>query len=161
VLHQGKGGNFEKTVDEALADVNLNQWAQTADVKIQGHVDVLKQEVGLTDADIVELPTWFEDLGVDEKVAWNVGTVNMRMLGNIADIAKPFGPLINGKDAFEEYINAELGTAKNQLGSDGQGLKVYFTDDWYYHEALGEVHCATNESAPTPFDAARWWESGK
>ncbi|MBK7580108.1 MAG: hypothetical protein IPI67_07860 [Myxococcales bacterium] len=160
-LHQGTGGNFEKTIDEALADTQLVQWSQTADAKIQGYIDIMKAETGITDADIIEIPTWFEDLGVNEKVAWNPGMVNMRMLGNIADVAKPFGPDIGGKDPFEEDMLARVGSPASELGSDGQGLKIFFTDDWYYHEALGEVHCATNESAPAPFAPSFWWESGK
>lgn len=164
VLHQGLpayGGDFEKSVDEALADTKLVQWSQLADTKIQGHIDQMKAETGLTDADIIELPTWFEDLGTNEKVAWNVGMVNMRMLGNVADIAKPFGPDIGGKDPFEEDVRARLGTPASGLGSDGQGLKIFFTDNWVYHASLGEVHCATNESAPAPFASSFWWESGK
>jgi protein-arginine deiminase len=160
-IHPGTGGNFEKTIDETLADTQLVQWSQTADAKIQGLIDVMKAETGITDADIIEIPTWFEDLGVNEKVAWNPGMVNMRMLGNFADVAKPFGPDIGGKDPFEEDMLARLGTPASELGSDGQGLKISFTDDWYYHEALGEVHCATNVSAPAPFAPSFWWESGK
>ena len=152
-LHSGTGANFEKTVSAALADTQLMQWSQLADTKIQGHIEIMKAETGITDADIIEIPTWFEDLGNNEKVAWNPGMVNMRLLGNVADIAKPFGPDIGGKDPFEEDIRARLGTPASQLGSDGQGLKIFFTDDWFYHEALGEVHCATNESAPAPYAA--------
>jgi len=164
VLHQGLpsgGGDFEKSVDEALADTQLMQWSQVAEAKIQGHIDQLKAETGLTDADIIDMPTWFEDLGSNEKVAWNVGTVNMRMLGDVADIAKPFGPDIGGSDPFEVYIRSVLEGPTNQLGSQGQGLQVHFTDDWVYHVSLGEVHCATNASAAAPFAAGFWWESGK
>lgn len=160
VLHAGKGGTFEMTVDEALANVELNQWSQTAQVKIQGHIDVMKAETGITDADIIEMPTWFEDLASNEKVAWNPGTVNMRMLGDVADIPKPFGPKIGGVDPFEADLKERLGTPASGLGSDGQGLDVYFTDDWYYHEALGEVHCGTNESAAASPNAS-WWEAVK
>ena len=87
--------------------------------------------------------------------------VNMRMLGNVASIAKPIGTDVGGKDPFEEDIFARLGGPSSQLGSDGQGLKVFDTDDWSYHDALGEVHCATNESAPAPFAAGFWWETAK
>jgi protein-arginine deiminase len=159
VIHAGKGGFFEMTIDEALTQPDLATWQQQSWVKVQGHIDTLKTETGLTDDEIVGIPTWFEDLASNEKVAWNPGMVNMRMLGNVADIPKPFGPIIGGTDPFETYVKDELGTAKNALGSEGQGLNVFFTDDWYYHEALGEVHCATNESAPTEVPA--WWESGK
>ncbi len=159
VIHQGKSSGYAKSVDEALADTNLMTWAQESDVKIQGHIDTVKTEVGLTDEEIIGIPTWFEDLGANSKVAWNPGMVNMRMLGDVADIAKPFGPAVSGNDKFEEYIMTELGSPKNQLGSDGQGLNVHFTDDWYYHVAEGEVHCGTNESAAGI--PGIWWESGK
>ncbi|MBK8999668.1 MAG: hypothetical protein IPM35_28460 [Myxococcales bacterium] len=59
VLHQGLpsgGGDFEKSVDETLADTQLSQWSQVADTKIQGHIDQMKAETGLTDADIIESP---------------------------------------------------------------------------------------------------------
>jgi protein-arginine deiminase len=161
VLHAGRGGNFEKTIDQALADPDLTAWSQTADVKILGHIETMKAETGLTDADIIMIPTWFEDLGVMELVAWNPGMVNMRMLGNVASVAKPFGPLIGGADPFEADFLARLGGPESQLGSDGQGLKIFFTDDWYYHEALGEVHCGTNESAVPHAGKDNWWESGR
>lgn len=161
VLHQGKGGFFEMTVDQALSEPDLNSWAQEAEVKIQGHIDVVKTETGLTDDEIIEIPTWFEDLAFQELVAWNPGMVNMRMMGNVADVAKPFGPQINGQDPFEQDILARLGSPDNQLGSDGQGLKIFFTDDWYYHNALGEVHCGTNQSAPAQTVEGLWWESGR
>lgn len=161
ILHKGKGGGFQKTVDECLADTDLNEWSQVAEVKIQGHIDTLKMETGLTDDEIIGIPTWFEDLGIDEKVAWNPGMVNMRMIGDRADVPKPFGPVIDGKDPFEEDLFTRLGSSMHGLGADGMGLEIFFTDDWYYHAALGEVHCGTNESAPAPFASAFWWESGK
>jgi protein-arginine deiminase len=161
MLHAGKGA-FAMTVDEALADTDLNEWSQLAEVKIQGHIDIMKAETGLTDDEIVAIPTWFEELGSNEKVAWNPGMVNMRILGNVASIAKPFGPKIDGKDPFEEDILARLGSPMNGIGRDGQGLEVHFTDDWYYHVALGEVHCGTNETAPVyQQEGFAWWESGK
>jgi protein-arginine deiminase len=161
-LHSGKGGFFEQTVDEALTDPDLASWSQKSEVKIQGHIDTMKAETGITDAEIIQIPTWFEDLAVNELVAWNPGMVNMRMLGNVADIPKPFGPQISGQDPFEADLLARLGGPESQLGSDGQGLKIVFTDGWYYHAALGEVHCGTNASSPAPFvDAFKWWESGR
>lgn len=50
--------------------------------------------------------------------------------------AKQFGPLVEGKDLFEEKTQAEL--AKS-------GYQAHFIDDFVtYHLAGGEVHCATN-----------------
>jgi protein-arginine deiminase len=162
VIHAGKGGFFEMSIDEALTDPDLAAWSQTSHTKILGHIDTMKAETGLTDAEIIEIPTWFEDLAFNELVAWNPGMVNMRMLGNVADVPKPFGPMINGADPFETDLQGRLGGPESQLGSDGQGLQVLFTDGWYYHSALGEVHCGTNASSPAPFVGNfKWWESGK
>ena len=160
VIHQGKGGFFEMTVSQALADTDLNAWAQEAESKILGHIETMKAETQITDAEIIYIPTYFEDLGFQELVAWNPGMVNMRTMGNAASVPKPFGPLIAGADPFEQDLLARLGGPESQLGSDGQGLKIYFTDGWYYHSALGEVHCGTNQSQP-PGSGSAWWESGK
>jgi protein-arginine deiminase len=159
-LHSGKGGVFEKTIDAILADEDLLEWSQAAGVKVDDHVATLKTETGVTDADIIYIPTFFEDLG-DGKVAWNPGMVNMRLMGRVASIPKPFGPKIDAKDPFEKDLEERLGTPASGLGKDGQGLQVFFTDDWLYHANLGEVHCGTNEASNPPTEGGNWWESGK
>lgn len=63
-------------------------------------------------------------------------------------IPKPFGPVVGGKDLFEEDLKSKLTPL---------GLTVRFLDDWFeYHIALGEVHCGTN-TLRTP-KTAKWWE---
>lgn len=162
-LHNGKGGFFEQTINEILTDQDLLEWSQTAGAKVDDHVATMKAETGVTDADIIYIPTFFEDLATNELVAWNPGMVNMRMLGKVASIAKPFGPKIDNVDPFEKDIQDRLGTPASGLGKDGQGLQVFFTDDWNYHVSLGEVHCGTNEASNPPVAEAgkNWWESGK
>jgi protein-arginine deiminase len=160
-LHNGRGGFFEMTIDEILTNQDLLEWSQVAGTKVDDHVATMKLETGLTDADIIYIPTFFEDLASNEKVAWNPGMVNMRMLGKVASIAKPFGPKIDGVDPFETDIQARLGTPASGLGKDGQGLQIFFTDDWNYHVSLGEVHCGTNEASNPPVEGGQWWESGK
>jgi hypothetical protein len=124
-------------------------------------VATMMAETGITAADIIYIPTFFEDLASNEKVAWNPGMVNMRLLGKVASIAKPFGPKIDGKDPFETDVQERLGTPASGLGKDGQGLQIFFTDDWNYHVSLGEVHCGTNEASNPPLEGGKWWESGK
>jgi hypothetical protein len=40
------------------------------------------------------------------------------------------------------------------------GVTVHFVDDWFYHSALGEAHCATNavRELPEANDVKRWWD---
>ena len=77
--------HFQKTVAATLADPDLAEWSQKAELKIQGHIDTMKAETGLTDDEIIPIPTYFEDLGGGNiLVAWNPGMVNMRLIGDRA-----------------------------------------------------------------------------
>ena len=154
--------DFERTIDQALADEDIMAWSNAAQSEIDGMLADLRAEVGLTDDEIIYIPVLFEDLGGNAKVAWNPGTVNMLVFGDYAVIPKPFGPQIGGSDIFEKDLLDRLGTPMNALGRDGQGMKVYFTDDWYtYHILLGEVHCGSNPEAPAPYSNVKWWETGR
>jgi hypothetical protein len=60
---------------------------------------------------------------------------------------------------FEDDLKKRLGTAANKVGKEGNGLKVYFADDWdVYHILDGEVHCGSNPEAGAPFLDKKWWE---
>ncbi len=73
--------------------------------------------------------------------------VNHLVLGENSIVPKPFGPLINGKCAFEKSFEEAL-----------PERNIYFIDDWYsYHEMLGEIHCGTN-TRREPFKSKKWWE---
>ncbi|KAI1916382.1 hypothetical protein LOZ61_001036 [Ophidiomyces ophidiicola] len=48
---------------------------------------------------------------------------------------KPFGPVINGRDIFEESLQRIYGSV---------GSEVDFLDDYMYHILGGEIHCGTN-----------------
>jgi protein-arginine deiminase len=70
--------------------------------------------------------------------------------------------MIGGVDIFKQDLIDRLGSPQNQLGKDGQGLKVNFADDWeVYHILEGEVHCGSNVEASAPFADVRWWETGR
>ena len=112
----------------------------------------LKNGLGLSDNDFVEIPALFWDgdqyISGDQIVANIPGMVNMLVVGNRAIIAKPFGPLDNGTNIFEDYVESELGSI---------GISVNFVDDWdTYHRNDGEIHCGTNVKR-TPHNT-NWWE---
>ncbi|APR87870.1 Protein-arginine deiminase type III [Minicystis rosea] len=151
----------ETSIDDALADTDLMGWSQEAQAEIDAVVAQLKDEIGLADDEIIEIPTIYEEIA-GGKVAWNPGLVNMLVMGNVIAPPDPFGPVIDGVDIFKKEMTARLGTDANALGSDGKGLQITFVDDWtYYHILDGEVHCGSNPEASAPFSSVKWWETGR
>lgn len=66
-------------------------------------------------------------------------------------IPKPFGPVLNGVDQFEEDVRKKL----TPLGYTTSQIR--FVDDFNsYHILDGEIHCGTN-SKRKPHTTA-WWE---
>lgn len=121
--------------------------------KMNANREKLTSDLGLTDADILEVPILFHPsdvyglpkLYVDSLTA---GVVNMLVINGHCVIPKPFGPVVAGKDLFEKDLEDKLTPL---------GLTVHFIDDWYeYHVDSGEVHCGTNTLRARM--AANWWE---
>lgn len=60
-------------------------------------------------------------------------------------VPKQWGPVIRGKDIFEEAVSSEY----TKLG-----IQVAWIDDWTtHHEGGGDVHCGTN----TLREGGKWW----
>lgn len=148
------------SIDEVLGDADLMAATQRAQSKIDPMVEKLKQEIGLTDDDVVELPVIFESIadgGVEYSVAYSPGVVNLRAFNGWTIVPDPFGPKIDGKDGFRVDIDARLGTDAFGLGADGKGLAVFYADDWdLYHRLDGEVHCGSNQEGRPPAEW-KWW----
>jgi protein-arginine deiminase len=113
-----------------------------------------KSELGLTDADIILIPTLFETVsrcggGV---AALMPGMVNLIVAtGNDNDthlfLPDPF---------FREFADQSTDPLINHLAEVlPSELELHFVDNWdVYHLGLGEVHCGTNVRR-TPID--EWW----
>ncbi len=152
-----KQASMEQTVDDVLKHQDILQWSQEADVKIQANLVKMKEELELTDDEVVAMP-FLSEAENGKKIAWQPGTVNCLVIGNHAMIPKPFGIIIEGVDMFEKDLLDRLGTNKHALGSDGNGMKIKYVDDWYgYHINLGEVHCGTNPEMG-PSAKLSWWD---
>ncbi|HYR12020.1 MAG TPA: protein-arginine deiminase family protein, partial [Longimicrobium sp.] len=107
-------------------------------------------EIGLVEADIIDIPAVFMPNPATPSVADALvpGMVNMLVLNRHCIIPKPFGPVVQGRDRFEEDVVGKLRPL---------GLRVTFLDCWYeYHVRLGEIHCGTNTLRARR--QARWWE---
>ncbi|XP_044527229.1 protein-arginine deiminase type-3 [Gracilinanus agilis] len=145
-----KKGNM--MIKEVLSDKTLRQHNQYAESCIDWNREILKQELGLTEEDIIDIPQLFRLKMVVSKnelkaEALFPDMVNMLVLGKHLGIPKPFGPIINGQCCLEEKVRALL---------EPLGLKCTFIDDYFtYHIRSGEVHCGTNvRRKPFPF---KWW----
>ncbi len=155
--HGSTWTNVQTSVSEMLADTGLESENQYAQGKIDVMEDMYIAAVGLTTDEIVYIPFFYENIGGNEYLALHPGTVNSLVFGNTFAAPDPFGPLINGYDGFKKDLEDRMATSANSLGSDGQGMNIYWVDDWYdYHNNMGEVHCATNQEGPPALDA--WWE---
>jgi protein-arginine deiminase len=141
----------QRTIDDLLADTDIQGASATAAAGIDAQIAVLEQETGLADAEILHLPVLFQSSG-GRDVAYMVGTVNGISLGD-ADFGapRPHGPVIGGRDIFEVQMEAELARV---------GVSVHWIEDWnLYHALDGEVHCGSNTRRQIPA-TERWWESG-
>ncbi|WP_370943453.1 protein-arginine deiminase family protein [Amycolatopsis sp. cg5] len=155
----------QRSIGEFLADEQFVRTNQNAASKIDANLAVLRQKTGLTDADIVRVPTLFSYKSLDwqflkqdidrmpagpEKdkklaqltamtiaVAEIPNAVNGLVLDGGRYVApKQYGPLIGGKDVFAEAVTQSLKST---------GLTVRYVDDFLgAHMSGGEIHCVTN-----------------
>jgi protein-arginine deiminase len=117
-------------------------------------LDTFKAELGLTDADIILIPTIFEQYGNCGDVALIPGTVNLIVGNEAGESTKLFIPDPMMRTNTSGGIMDPFSTDFANRMPDG--LELLFTDNWdAYHVALGEIHCGTN-IIRTPW--ANWWE---
>ncbi|XP_060115372.1 protein-arginine deiminase type-2-like [Heteronotia binoei] len=149
VMFKGYTGTDTKrvTINKVLSNeimVQENQYVQRC---IDWNRDILKQELGLREEDILDLPALFKMDKQGKAMAYFPNMVNMIVLYRDLGIPKPFGPIIEGECCLEQYVCSLL---------DPLGLTCTFIDDISsYHKHLGEVHCGTNVQRK-PF-AFKWW----
>ena len=141
--------------DEALR--MLNEDLQRDD--IEPSIELMKAELGLDEADIVRIPSVFEEF----QGCWGAtlalipGTVNM-LVAPLEDgethlfLPDPFFRQDEGDQASDPFIQAV-----NELLP--ASAEKHWLDDWdTYHLLMGEVHCGTN-TRRAPMD--NWWTSEK
>ena len=108
----------------------------------------LKSALGIDEKDILEIPVLFYPPLTKTKrtLAYFPDMVNHLVIGEYSLVPKPYGPVVDGVDQFEQAFQDAM-----------PARKVKFIEDWYaYHELNGEVHCGTNcLREPPPIN---WWE---
>lgn len=124
-------------------------------------VKTLKAELGIGDADIINVPILYTGFpGAKTHVADMVNFLMLSTPGASLEtpatactciVPKPYGPIVNGIDIYERYFQQQLATL---------GITTIFLDEWYeYHLNDGEIHCGTNQLPETTVASARkkWW----
>ena len=118
-------------------------------------VEQFKDELGLTEDDIIRIPAMFEEVRgcAGSTVGLIPGTANMTVAPLASGETHLFlpDPFLRpaGDDKQDDPFIAEI------EGLLPGGLEFHWLDDWdYYHIMLGEVHCGSN-TVRTPIDD--WW----
>ncbi|XP_044277098.1 protein-arginine deiminase type-2 [Varanus komodoensis] len=149
VMFKGYSGTDTKrvTVNKVLSNEVLLQENQYCQRCIDWNRDILKEELGLQEKDIIDIPALFKMDKQGKAMAYFPNMVNMIVLSRDLGVPKPFGPIIEAECCLEKHVCSLL---------EPLGLSCTFIDDISsYHKHLGEVHCGTNVQRK-PF-AFKWW----
>ena len=110
---------------------------------VQGKIDAVRRtlqaELGVADADIIEIPVLFNTESGRFSGRYFAETVNMvngLLLGNDYIVPDPRGPQVNGRDVLLQAVKDRL---------EPLGCRVVPLDCFDpYHRGGGEIHCGTN-----------------
>ncbi|MEZ0230049.1 MAG: protein-arginine deiminase family protein [Planctomycetota bacterium] len=151
VVFAGRTGTQPATtVDAILNNAQQMQFNQQVIARLDQNKQKLMTECGLTAADFIDFPIFFEILpgaGTDDGVARNPGSANGIPCTDRMYIPDPEGPDDNGKDVWQAQIDAALAPL---------GLQPVYVDVFEsYHTQLGEAHCGSM-TFYTPYTTP-WW----
>lgn len=133
-----------------LTATQLKKTNDLAQSRLDGVRATMKKEFGLADSDILEAPVLYlpNPRRPNQVDALTTGIVNMLVINKHCVVPQPFGPVVGGKDLFQDDLDKKL----KDLGNT-----PHFIDDWYeYHVLNGEVHCSSNTARELVL--AKWWE---
>jgi hypothetical protein len=129
----GDGKGKMIVVSPAAANAIQPSGYNAVNQQIQGIIDdiilVAKTELGIGDADIIRLPTYFSGGANDYAPIWSSPVNSVHVNGTI----------IAGNDEVPAAIKAEVEKKLKAIG-----LEVAWVDDGEYHPGGGNVHCGTN-----------------
>ena len=142
------------TVGALLSDANLR--ALNDDVQedyLDPITETFKAELGLTDADIIRIPSLFERVGnCNGRVAALIpGMVNL-VVTDIEQTTHIFTADPFFRSTTNQATDPVIAAFTQAMPA---GTEVHYVDNWdVYHLGLGEVHCGTNvRRTPT----TSWW----
>jgi len=131
--------------DLDLSPAVLTRFNDRASARLDAIQAMLASEISLDAEDLVEVPMIFMPNEYQPAFAdaLTAGMVNMLVINQHCIAPKPFGPVVAGRDLFEEDLRSQLAPL---------GLTVSFLDDWFeYHVNLGRFIAApTRFASPRP-----------
>ncbi|KAK7583583.1 hypothetical protein V3481_012867 [Fusarium oxysporum f. sp. vasinfectum] len=154
------------TIDTLLSDDDFLQTQKYAQKYIDHNLGLLLEEVPLPHNEILRIPALYKNVtypwpsnldglpprlhrvtpGQSQLIAFLPAAINGVVIGSDYVAAKPWGPIVDDQDIFEEAVRDVYGQA---------GMKVHFVDDFMSHHVNGgEVHCGTNTLRDT---RVKWW----
>jgi protein-arginine deiminase len=156
------------TVDMLLSDDLFLETCRYAQGYVDYNLELLLDEIPLSRDDVLRIPTLFQDVTFDawppmldglpprlhrapkgerQLIALLPSAINGVVIGSDYLAAKPWGPVVEGRDIFEELVRDVYGKAN---------MTVHFVDDFMSHHVNGgEVHCGTNTLRDTE---VAWWK---
>lgn len=135
----------EVSVPSVLSDRTLLADQELVQGKIDAVRRTLQAELGVADADVIEIPVLFGTspgrfAGRYEALTTNM--VNSLLVGETLIVPDPHGPLVNGTDVLLQAVKDRL---------EPLGNLVVAIDNFHpYHRYAGEVHCGTNATRRPP-----------
>jgi protein-arginine deiminase len=116
---------------------------------------VFRAELGLTDEDIIYMPSLFEEVGGcwGGTAALIPGMTNM-IISDVGDRPTAFlaDPFLR-TDLSDTSVDLMIAEVRRRMP---ESLDLVFLDDWeVYHMGLGEVHCGSNVQRRAP---RTWWD---
>lgn len=149
---------WQTTVGAIVGNGTLGTYQQQVQARIDQGRSEIKAATGLTDADFIELPVLFENVGGGYQAAMNPGVVNLicvpRGGTTYFAVPDPEGPKDGGVDIWRQDVIDQL----SPLATAGSPFDIRFVDVFYsYHDLLGEAHCGTNTARIPPANE-QWWD---
>lgn len=154
--YAGSNSHGYSTIGAIVNDSGLRAYNEDIrDLRLNPLIQQFKDELGLTEADIVRIPALFEQVsGCGGAAAALIpGTANLVVADVGGGTTHVFMP-----DPFLRTNVSNPSTDPLIAAVDAlmpPGITTHYVDDWdVYHMALGEVHCGTNVKR-TP--QGSWW----
>ena len=134
--------------DSLFWEANLNVYQEYMNLNRA----ILEKHLGVDPEQIIPIPSLFKvksgHTGLERTSAYFPSMVNHLVIGRTSIVAKPYGPVINGKCQFERAFEEALPERDTE-----------FINDWFsYHVRGGEIHCATNALRAPDFPT-KWWQT--
>lgn len=139
-----------RSVSALLGDPALVSVNEAAQRRVDEATSVVVERLGLSQADVVRMPVLLmppergeADLSAPGSLSYRLpNAVNGVLSGSSYLVPRQWGPLVDGRDVFQERVEEILRR---------EGVRPRAVDDFYdMHIQDGELHCSTNALRAIP-----------